>query len=235
MERLLQFADFSQPLVQALLVGAWLGSIGLLAEGLYLTKAVSSEVTRKIVHVGAGNSILLAWWLQTPTWMGIAASLVFCLIALLSYWLPILPGINSVGRQSLGTFFYAASIGILTALFWPQNTPEFAAIGILTMTWGDGLAALVGQSFGAHAYQVWGIQKSWEGSGAMYLVSFAVSGGVLGLVYGISWQTIAIGLSVAAIATLLEAFSKLGVDNLTVPIGSAVTAALLIHSWHPLG
>ncbi|MFN7525178.1 MAG: phosphatidate cytidylyltransferase, partial [Aphanizomenon sp.] len=41
------------------------------------------------------------------------------------------------------------------------------------------------------------------------------------------WQTWIISLIVALIATILEAFSFLGIDNLTVPIGSATCAYLL--------
>ena len=105
LETVLNPTQWPLPVVQVLLVGIWLGVVGVISEGLYLTKSASVEITRKIVHIGAGNVILLAWWLQTPAWMGIAASLLFSLVALLSYWLPILPGINSVGRTSLGTFF----------------------------------------------------------------------------------------------------------------------------------
>ena len=211
-------------MVQIGLVLAWLGVIGLIAEGLYLTKSVSSETTRKIVHIGVGNVILLAWWLQTPAWMGITASVVFSLVALLSYWLPILPGINSVGRTSLGTFFYAVSIGLLTAAFWEQGHPEFAALGILTMTWGDGMAALIGQAYGRHPYKVWGIQKSWEGSAAMLMASLLAGYSVLGIVYGFTVSSFAIALLTAVCASGLEAFSKIGIDNLTVPLGSAFLA-----------
>lgn len=231
MNALLEFTGWPLPVVQVVLVGVWLGMIGLAAEGLYLTKSVSAEITRKIVHIGAGNVILLAWWLQTPAWMGITASVVFSAVALASYWLPILPGINSVGRTSLGTFFYAVSIGILTAAFWRQGHPEFTALGILTMTWGDGMAALVGQAYGNHPYKVWGIQKSWEGSGAMLLASFACGSGVISLVYGLSGVSLAIALLAAFFATGLEAFSKLGIDNLTVPIGSALLAYGLSMWW----
>lgn len=228
---LLDFTGWPLPVVQVAIVGVWLGFIGLISEGLYLSRTVPAEVTRKIVHIGAGNVILLAWWLQTPTWMGIAASAVFSTVALLSYWLPILPGINSVGRTSLGTFFYAVSIGVLTAAFWEQKHPEFTALGILTMTWGDGMAALVGQSFGRHVYQVWQMQKSWEGTSAMLLVSFTVSFGTLSSVYGWNWQIGAIALLTAAFATLLESFSRLGIDNLTVPLGSGFLAYGLSAWW----
>ncbi|MGF1521365.1 MAG: diacylglycerol/polyprenol kinase family protein [Leptolyngbyaceae cyanobacterium] len=218
-------------MVQIALVVVWLGVIGLTAEGLYLTKSVSSEVTRKIVHMGVGNVILLAWWLQTPAWMGISASVVASVVALISYWLPILPGINSVGRTSLGTFFYAVSIGILTAVFWRQGYPEFAALGILTMTWGDGMAALIGQAYGRHPYEVWGIKKSWEGSGAMLVASFIAGCLTLAIAYGFTLSVCAIAFLIALFATLLEAFSKIGIDNLTVPLGSAFLAYGLVIGW----
>ncbi|MDA0265513.1 MAG: SEC59/DGK1/VTE5 family protein [Cyanobacteria bacterium] len=212
-------------------VGLWLLAVGVATEGVRRNTSASPEVTRKIVHIGAGNAIVLAWWLHTPTWMGVAASVVFSAVALLSYRLPILPGINSVGRPSLGTFFYAVSIGVLTALFWPMQHPEFAVIGILTMTWGDGLAALVGQAHGHHPYQLLGSSKSWEGSLTMLMVSFAVCMVVLGVAFGWGLSGIAIAAIVALVATGLETISILGLDNLTVPLGSSLLAYGLALGW----
>lgn len=215
--------------LQIAIVGAWIGCVGLLAEGLHRYTAAGSETVRKVVHMGVGNVILLAWWLQVPAGLGIAASVFFSAIAFLSYRLPILPSINGVGRKSLGTFFYAVSIGALMAGFW-SHQPQFAVLGVLVMTWGDGLAALIGQRFGRHPYKLWGIQKTWEGSLAMAVASFAVSGLVLAIVQGGGWQTWTIAAIVALIATGLEAFSKYGVDNLTVPLGSAIVG-FLTHQW----
>ncbi|MEO1620112.1 MAG: diacylglycerol/polyprenol kinase family protein [Cyanobacteria bacterium J06632_3] len=181
------------------------------------------EITRKIVHIGAGQVILLAWWLAIPAWVGVSASVLFSGVALLSYRLPLLPGINGVGRKSLGTFFYAVSIGALVIWFWPLQQPQYAAIGILTMTWGDGLAALVGQRFGDHPYQIWGEKKSWEGSSTMLLVSYAVCVAVLWCVQGPVMSTWWIALAGAAVATALESASKYGIDNLSVPLGTAAT------------
>ncbi|MBD2678321.1 phosphatidate cytidylyltransferase [Nostoc paludosum FACHB-159] len=186
-----------------------------------------AEIVRKIVHIGTGNVILLAWWLDIPPSVGITASILASAITLLSYRFPILPGINSVGRQSLGTFFYSLSIGILIAWFWYLQQPQYAVLGILVMTWGDGLAALIGQRFGKHKYKVFGAEKSWEGSLTMMLVSYLVSSLILIGTQGNSWQNWAISLLVALIATALEAFSFLGIDNLTVPLGSAAVAFFL--------
>lgn len=216
-------------LVQIGLVAAWLAVVGGVAEGLRRTARLNTEITRKIVHIGAGHVILLAWWLHIPAWMSIAASVMFSGVALLSYRLPILPGINGVGRNSLGTFFYAVSIGVLTAVFWPLELPQYAAIGILVMTWGDGLAALIGQNFGRHPYKVFGNQKSWEGSLTMSLASFLVCWLVLGFTAGFTASVWGTALVVAIAATLLETLSFYGLDNLTVPLGSAVLAYGLIE------
>lgn len=198
-----------------------------MAERLRRLYSSDSELTRKVVHIGTGNVILFAWWFKIPAWIGISAGVVAASIAIISYFVPILPSINSVGRKSLGTFFYAISIGVLVAWFWPIQQYQYAAVGILTMSFGDGLAAIVGQRFGKHPYKVWGNQKSWEGSLTMVGISFIVTALLLLFVYGNLGAIWLIAAVVAVTATLLESFSMLGLDNLTVPIGSAAIAFFL--------
>ena len=214
-----------------LLVWGWLAALLVLAEWLKRTTNLEGEVLRKVVHIGAGNVIIPAWWLHIPAWISISAAVIASGVAILSYQVPILPSVNSIGRHSWGTFFYAVSIGLLVAIFWPLHQPYYAAIGILVMTWGDGLAALVGQRFGHHAYCLWDMKKSWEGSLAMAIVSIVISGCILSIVQdslGLSWV---IALAIALVATGLEAFSKFGIDNLTVPLGSALTGFWLSQWW----
>jgi len=206
----------------------WVGLVMITAWGFSHFTDSQPEIIRKIVHIGTGNVILLAWWLNIPAFVGITAAILASIITLLSYIFPLLPGINSVGRQSLGTFFYAISIGVLVAWFWNLQQPQYAALGILIMAWGDGLAALIGQRFGKHKYTVLGSQKSWEGSLTMALVSYIVSSLVLLEVAGNIWQVWIISLIVALISTALETISFLGIDNLTVPLGSAALSYILI-------
>lgn len=213
--------------LQVALVGAWLGVILILAEALNRIAKVDPEISRKVVHIGTGNVILLAWWLEIPASVGIAAGVISGAIALISYQLPILPSVNSVGRKSLGTFFYAVSIGTLIAWFWPLQQPQYAALGILIMAWGDGLAAVIGQRFGKHPYEVWGMKKSWEGSLTMCLVSYVICILMLLAVQGNIWQTWVVAIPVALAATALETLSKIGIDNLTVPLGSAALCFVL--------
>ena len=210
------------------LVFAYLVVLVTIAEVLSRSITDDPELTRKVVHIGSGNVILLAWWLNISTSVIVSAAIIAAAIALTSYFTPILPSINSVGRRSLGTLFYAISIGILAASFW-SDTPQYTAIGILVMAWGDGMAAIIGQRFGKHSYQVLKITKSWEGSFAMAIVSFIVTNSILLLVQGNTWQTWLTSLIVAIAATSLEAFSKLGIDNLTVPLGSAMLCSYCIQ------
>ncbi|MBE9144954.1 diacylglycerol/polyprenol kinase family protein [Planktothrix mougeotii] len=212
---------------QITLVAVWLGLILVIAEGLNRVFSVNAEVSRKIVHIGTGNVILLAWWLQIPAWVGIAASVISGIIAIISYQTPILPSINSVGRNSLGTFFYAISIGVLIGWFWTIQQPQYAALGILIMAWGDGLAAVIGQQWGKHQYCFLGSCKSWEGSLTMLCVSFMISLSILLVIQGNDQPTWIISIVVAFVATTLETFSKYGIDNLTVPFGSASLAFFL--------
>ncbi|MFE4104671.1 diacylglycerol/polyprenol kinase family protein [Almyronema epifaneia] len=211
-------------LAQSSLVVLWIGLVGIVAASLWQFTAASPEMVRKVLHIGAGNVILLAWWFSIPAWLGILASVLFSGLTLLSYRIPLIPGLDSVGRKSLGTFFYAVSFGVLIAWFWPLNLPHYAVIGLLIMTWGDGLAAIVGQRWGAHPYQVSGMQKSWEGSLTMAIAGSLICWLVLLSVQGAIWQTWLVALVVGLITTGLEAFSKLGIDNLTVPIAGAAIA-----------
>jgi phytol kinase len=213
--------------LQIAIVVGWLSLILLVAWGVNRFAKDDPEVVRKIVHIGTGNVILLAWWLNVPASVGITASILASVVTLLSYRFPILPAINSVGRKSFGTFFYSVSVGILVAWFWYLQQPEYAALGILVMTWGDGLAALIGQRFGRHKYKLFGKQKSWEGSLVMAIASYIVCSLILFGVKGNIWQTWVISLIVALVATALETFSLVGIDNLTVPLGSAAVAFFL--------
>jgi len=115
------------------------------------------------------------------------------------------------------------SIGVLIAWFWPQAYYQYTALGILIMVWGDGLAAVIGQRWGKHPYDLLGIRKTWEGSLTMAGVAGLVTGCVLG------WTPLV--LVVAVVAAVLEIFSYYGLDNFTVPVGTAAVAFWWQQVW----
>ena len=214
--------------IKVAIAALWLALVGLTAIGVDRVVPEGSELVRKVVHIGTGNIVLLAWWMNIPGWIGVSAGVFFAIVTLASYRFQLLPRIDNVGRKSFGTFFYAVSIAVLVGWFWGVNRPEFGVLGILVMTWGDGLAGLVGKRFGRHRYQLWGMEKSWEGSLTMAIVATLVSGIILSNVVVSTAQLITIAFTVGILSAVLEAFSNLGIDNLTVPILSAAIAYSLV-------
>lgn len=215
-------------------IAGWLGGVFLLAEILRRWRG-ESELVRKVVHIGTGNILFLAWGLQIPLWVCLIACISFSIIAYISYYQPILPMLNSVGRKTLGVFYYAVSITCLVGWFWSINLPEYAVVGVLVMAWGDGLAALIGQRWGKHRYEFMDNKKSWEGSLAMLFIGYVVTGFILTMANGMSLSTWLIPLPVAIAATTLEAISPGGTDNLTVPLVSGFLCYGLVEVVDILG
>ncbi|GBO52093.1 phytol kinase [Pseudanabaena sp. lw0831] len=211
--------------IQISAVAIWLGLVFLASDILRRLKQ-DPELVRKVVHIGTGNVLLIAWWLHIPTWLCIAAGVTFSAIALASHYTNILPMIHDVGRKTYGVFYYALSITILVALLWDSH-PQYAVIGVMVMSWGDGMAALIGKRFGKHAFVHHGNKRSLEGSFAMFVTSFMVMIGIFGLTHGIHSRDIGVAMPVAAIAALLEAYSPGGTDNLSVPLSSAGLSYIL--------
>jgi dolichol kinase len=130
--------------------------------------------------------------------------------------------ITEEGHQ-WGLVFYAISYTCLAFLFAQKS--YIIAAGILPMAYGDAAASIVGEKFGRHKYKLVA-KKSLEGSAAMFLVSLAILGVSMvffSALYGFSFSSKFLAvISAAAVATLVEGFSPMGFDNLTVPAFSAL-------------
>ena len=205
--------------IQITAVAAWLGLVFLASEILHRFKQ-DPELVRKVVHIGTGHVLLIAWWLQIPTWLCVSAGVTFTAIALASHHTNILPMLNDVGRKTYGVFYYALSITVLVGLLWDHH-PQYAVIGVMVMSWGDGMAALIGKRFGKHTFIYMGNKRSLEGSLAMFVTSLIVMLGIFASGHSLSPRDVGVAIPVAAIAAMLEAFSPGGTDNLSVPLASA--------------
>jgi phytol kinase len=63
----------------------------------------------------------------------------------INYTYKLFPTIEDVERKSYGTLFYCLSLFILIYLFWDKD-PYALISGFFIMTFGDGLAGLIGKS-----------------------------------------------------------------------------------------
>ncbi|AIF68761.1 hypothetical protein PAP_01610 [Palaeococcus pacificus DY20341] len=196
--------------------------------GQYLRKGYSADTTRRIVHILAGDIIVvlplfasLKWVLTIPLGLAVIVLVAFML------GLPIKHAMVPEGDDPLhayGPVYYIISIGILVGIF---GTKSFIPIvATFVMAWGDGFAALMGRKFGKRRI-ING--KTLEGSLAFLL--FSLLGVTLSYTLWAYFTSSSINdvLSVALLSsisgTIFELLSvgKFGAfDNFTVPLGVAL-------------
>ncbi|MCT0218765.1 dolichol kinase [Synechococcus sp. CS-1329] len=173
------------------------------------------EWSRKLLHIGTGPVVLIAWATGIDRWIALPAAAVVTLLAALNHRYRLLPAIEDVGRHSYGTVAYGASITLLLALFWPEQ-PQAVAAGVLVMALGDGLAGLLGPLIPSASWQILGQRKSVVGTAAMAAAALLV----LLLLRQLGGPAPGPGalVLISLTATLLEQVAVLGLDNLSVPV-----------------
>ena len=140
---------------------------------------------------------------------------------------------NNRGHRT-GLFLYAVTITVLVAFFWDHWTA--ATIGVVAMTFGDGMGSVIGKRYGRHRASN---GKSVEGSVAVFLATAVISA-VIVMFYG--WLTAsgyypsgdsvaivpvwAVSVIAGVLATLLEAFCPGQYDNIVTPL--VVSSAMVL-------
>ena len=207
-----------------IIVYIYVAAIFVVAEMVLKTRP---EVSRKFLHIMVGNMIFAMPFFSSP-WVMIWFITLPITIALffLTEYSPIKIE-NSVTESghALGLFFYAGIWTVLIAVF--TNYLWIVALAIVPMVYGDGFAALIGQKFGRVKYMAFGGKKTLEGSLTMFVVTSVMSVFVWMVFTTIGYSMPEFNLfailGISAVATICEAISYGGIDNLTVP---AITSIL---------
>lgn len=201
-------------------------AIGL-GELLRRSLHASREFTRKFIHIAVGMiSVPTVIMFPSLGW-AIIPPLAFVAINYLDYRYGVIQAMMSSNRSNLGTVYFPISFAAILALFWgdparPAAFPHLIVAALMPMTWGDALAAIVGERWGRKRYTVLGSTRSYLGSATMFVVSAVATF----LALGASPAAIPVALVTALGATVAEALSPWGIDNLTVPAVSALIIAL---------
>lgn len=181
----------------------------------FLTKK-GQEVSRKFVHIMLSNIWLFYLiFIDSLAWAWILPAL-FVVINSLSYKFKIFKSIERENNDGFGTVYYAVSILLISIFTYKIGKPLLGLPGILVMGYGDGFAAIIGQKIKSKEYKVGNTTKSVAGSITMFVLSLAICMIVFGIL-NIEYFAIK-AVAVAAIATILEAVSIKGLDNISVPI-----------------
>lgn len=179
---------------------------------------VPTDISRKFLHIMVGNIAFLLPLFQTRWIMAFVAAGPFIFFTfLMSPYSPIksMRGKTSGAGHGMGLVYYAIAWTILAYIFFDYKV--IIAIGILAMSYGDGFASIIGSRFGKHKFNIGGDEKSFVGSITMFIFTFSTITIAL-MYYGISFDNkIVILIYITLVATIIEAFSPKGLDNLSVP------------------
>jgi phytol kinase len=207
-----------------------LGIVEALGKGLHWPQ----NVTRKIIHIGAGMWVWgILYFFDELRW-GIIPFATFIVLNYLFYRKQTFSQMDTE-KSSPGTVYFAISITLLFLCFWrpagPVDKVPIAIAAIMAMTWGDAFASLVGQPLGKKKFQAFGHSRSWIGSVTMAIVSFAVIWLTLSYLPGSALSPyssvpgladrILLTIMGVTVATVAEALSPAGSDNLTVPLATS--------------
>ena len=184
----------------------------------------NKEIVRKIIHIGIGPLIPIAQFLKINQNSALIFTGIVSIMVFINYTYKLFPTIEDVERKSYGTLFYCLSLFILIYLFWNKD-PYALITGFFLMTFGDGLAGLIGKSFKSKSWIIFKQKKSFLGTLTMFLASLIV---VCSIGYAQQKSLNLNYLTIAFLATVLEQFSVLGIDNFIVPISSALCFKYLI-------
>ena len=180
-------------------------------------KPNNKEVIRKIIHIGIGPLIPLAKFLDIDQTTALCITGFISFLTFINYKAKLFPTIEDIERKSYGTLFYCLSLFILIYVYWNKDPMSLIA-GFFIMTFGDGLAGLIGKNFKSKSWFYLNQKKSFFGTMTMFITSFIV---VFGVSYIYKYPFNINFFTIALISTVLEQFSILGIDNLIVPITSA--------------
>ena len=183
------------------------------------------ELSRKIVHIGTGAVVPLAWFFEIPFVVALPVAAVITVVTTINHQWRFIPAVEDVDRNSYGTIAYGIAITTLLLLFWPTRADAVSA-GVLVMALGDGLAGLIGRNVASPKWVLFGQTKSSVGTMTMAVVSGLV---LIGLA---RWSgadlSLPAALGMVAIATGLEQLSWSGLDNLSVPLSVGVLWSQLV-------
>lgn len=190
-------------------------------------KAKNPEYPRIFVHIMSANWWLIGQYFIDDKLVALSIPALLYVIHVINNNTVLLPKIYSSSESSRYGFLYTtlAMMLLIYFSFDTQSTRLVGGVGILTLGYGDGLASYIGMKFGKHHFTIFKGSKSIEGSLAMFISTVVVLFIYLAILNGIS--NLSCILAVALLATITEAISPYGLDNLFIPILSA----LLYFIW----
>ena len=204
---------------------------------------ISSDLSRKIVHIGTGPIYVLCWLFFNES---VTARYMAALVPTLITAQFILVGTGILKDESAvqsmsrtgdrreilkGPLIYGVVFIIITIVYWKHN--PIGIIALMLMCGGDGLADIVGRRYGFQKLP-WNRGKSWVGSLGMFIGGWLLAVFVISIYFfsgqfGVPYSELMIANLVISIgATIVESFPIKDIDNLTTTITALVLGHIMI-------
>ena len=203
-----------------ILAGCYLALFAL-GELLYHVFKVKAEITRKFVHAGTGLLALLFPLLLDNHWWVLLLCASFAVILLCSLRFGWLQSINAIDRKSVGSLAYPIAVyGCYLSYSYHGHQHIHYYLPIMVLAISDPLAALCGKKWPWGAYRIAGASKTAMGSLVFFISAF--------LIILLSWRYVYLSgfatgnvlafALIALLATIAEATSRDGYDNVSIPL-----------------
>ncbi len=200
-----------------------------LAEGLRRWRGYGSGFTRKVIHIGVGTMSWFLHFLFDNPWPFVVAGGAFMVINLLDWKYGFFAAMASSDRSNLGTVYFPLAASVVALIFWEQ--PPLMVAALMPLTWGDGLAPVVGKAYGRRHYIVASHTRTYEGSMGFFVACLLFTWLALWVVPGppliTPLQAIIPALILSIATTFIEAISIWGLDNLTI----TAVAIFILSLW----
>ena len=197
-------------LITISLLGLAFLSLFLAGETMKHIFDIKVEWTRKFIHTSTGMLSMVFPLLFNSHQPVLLLCSSFLGLLLFSKRKSLLSSINGVSRKTYGALLFPVSVYLCFVIQNMTGKVVHFYLPILILSLSDPLAALVGQRLPVGIYRIMNHKKTLSGSFAFFISAF-----VLSILYGYdASQAIFLGL----IATLSEAVSKDGWDNLSIPL-----------------
>ena len=214
--------------------------------------ALSTTVTRKVIHTFAAPLWVLTWMLFSgglfSRWLAIIVPLIFVLQFVMigtgkSKNEDFVRSMSRSGdpRELLGGTLYYAFMMVVIGILWFYVPPDanlanatpLALIVFGCLAGGDGFADVIGRKYGGDKkFGIGGAEKTIAGVIGMFIGSFLFS---FVLVFLFSIEVTAFSvidlllpiIIVSIVATIVEAITPKGLDNLTITIAAIIVVLIL--------
>jgi len=216
--------DFSNPVVLIFAIYILLFLLLFLtSEIIHHSLEFKVEISRKFVHFTSGIICLSFPFYINNHWIVLALCAGFLLLLFGSQRFKVLKSINNIPRKSYGSLLFPISVYCCFLNFQCHNDEKiYFYLPILILAICDPLASLIGKKYPFWKYKNGSDYKTIMGSSVFFVASFLI---VFAVFYfnGIIFPELFLkSFFISTIATLAEAFSRKGTDNLFIPLAVIV-------------